>query len=171
MFFTFIHGYSENNENWIMMDADPVRYATCCTDIAIAYERSIENQTALSLPLKYRCVCFEHSLFFLLLITIQLWFFRSCCINLIAKVLLSTFDVSKCFKTIRLKQLLRFYKTIKSPWIKIKITSLYCSRNLVKYVHCKEVKRKMLHSNGIEGDKERQRKRKIQQFTLLINAF
>lgn len=64
MFFTFIHGYSENNENWIMMDADPVRYTTCCTDIAIAYERSIENQTALSLPLKYRCVCFEHSLFF-----------------------------------------------------------------------------------------------------------
>lgn len=32
MFFTFIHGYSENNENWIMMDADPVRYTTCCTD-------------------------------------------------------------------------------------------------------------------------------------------
>lgn len=170
MFFTFIHGYSENNENWIMMDADPVRYTTCCTDIAIVYKRSIENQTALSLPLKYRCVCFEHNLF-LLLITIELWFFRSCCINLIAKVLLSTLYVSKCFKTIRLKQLVRFYKTIKSPWIKIKITSLYCSWNLVKYVHCKEVKRKILHLDRIEGDRERERKKKIQQFTLLINAF
>lgn len=138
--------------------------------IAIVYERSIENQTALSLPLKYRCVCFEYNPFWLL-ITIELWFFRSCCINLIAKVLLSTFYVSKCFKTIRLKQLLCFYKTIKSPWIKIKISSLYCSRNLVKYVRCKEVKKKILYLDRIEGDKERERKKKIQQFTLLINAF
>lgn len=38
-------------------------------------------------------------------------------------------------------------------------------------MHWKEVKRKVLHLDRIEGDKERERKKKIQQFTLLINAF